>query len=132
MKEIILIALVGFLIATLGKMPLAYAAGDGGVSPAEYQRYQSQQELEHEHEQAFYAERNAPKSPEETQRQRRRFEAERFRQRQLLERQRRQIAAERARARPRPSTRVGSSRGLTLQRLRREQASERLSRKLLR
>lgn len=132
MKKIISIALVGCSIATLCKIPLAYAAGDGGVSPAEFQRYQSQQELELEREQALHAERNSPKSPEETRRQRRRFEAERLGQRQLLEHQRRWIAAERARARSRPSPRVGSSRGLTLQRLRREWASERLSRKLLR
>ncbi len=116
--------------AALCAMPSAYGAGDDGISPAEFQVYQSRQESELKHEQALHAERRVPRSTEETQRQRRRFEAERIHQRQLLERQRRWVGAERIRLRsvPRPQ----SSRGIVLQRLRRAQASERLSRKLLR
>lgn len=129
MKEMISIALVGFSVAILCSTPLAYGAGDGGVSPSEFQRYQSQQELELEREQALRADRSAPRSPEETRRQRRRFESERIWQRQLLERQRRRAAAERVRLRP--TRRAGSSRGIVLQRLRREQASEQLRRQLL-
>ncbi len=116
--------------ATLCTMPLASGAGDDGISPAEFQAYKNRQELALEHEQALHAERSAPASPEETRRQRRRFEAERIHQRQLLELQRRRIAAERIRLRPVP--RPNSSRGIVLQRLKRAQASERLSRKLLR
>lgn len=124
------IAVVVLSVTTLCSTPSAYGAGDDGLSPGDFTRYQSQQELELEREQALQAERSGPQSPEGTRHQRRRFEAERIRQRQLLERQRRWIGAERVRLRPMPNT--GSSRGITLQRLRREQASERLSRKLLR
>ena len=124
------IALRVMSVAVVGALPLVYAAGDNSFSPSEFQRYQSRQELALEHEQSLHEERNPPASPEETQRQRRRFEAERIHQRQLLERQRRRVAAERVRLRPVSASK--SSRGITLQQLNREQASERLSRKLLR
>ena len=117
-------------LAALCVMPPAWGAGDGVISPAELQAYQSRQELALKHEQVLHAARSAPRTNEEWRRQRQRFEAERIHQRQLLERQRRRIAAERLRLRPAP--RPESSRGFDLQRLRRAQASERLSRKLLR
>ena len=116
--------------AALCATPLAYGAGDDVISPAEFQAYQSRQELALKHEQALHAERSAARSNEETRRQRLRFDAERIHQRQLLERQRRWVATERTRLRPVP--RPKSSRGIALKRLKRAQASERLSRKLLR
>ncbi len=130
MKVWIPFALGVLSMVILCATPAAYAADGGEISPSEFDRYQRQQELELEHEQALRAERSAPQSPEEAKRQRRQFEAERFRQRLLLEQQRRRLAAERARLRPMP--RRESSRVETLQRLHREQASEQLSRKLLR
>ena len=123
--------ILGVMLATaLWAMPSAYGAGDDGLSPGEFEVYQSRQELALEHEQALHAARSAPRGTEEARRQRRRFDAERNHQRQLLERQRRRVAAERVRLRPLP--RPNSSRGIVLQRLKRGQASERLSRKLLR
>lgn len=116
--------------AGLCSAPPARAAGDGALSAAEFRRYQNAQALELQREQALHADLNARQSPEEAKRQRRRFESERVRQRQLLERQRRSLAAERARARSSGSP--VSSRGLTRQRLRLEHSSERLRRKLLR
>ncbi len=124
------IALVVVSAAALCSMTPAYGAGDDGISPAEFQAYKNRQEQALEHEQALHAARSAPASAEETRRQRQRFEAERIYQRQLLERQRRRVAAERIRLRP--VARPKSSRGTVLQRQRRAQASERLSRKLLR
>ncbi len=116
--------------AALWAIPSAYGAGDDEISSGEFEIYQRRQELALEHEQALHAERSAPRSSEESRRQRRRFEAERIHQRQLLERQRRQLAAERIRLRPAP--RPKSSRGIVRQRLKRAQESQRLSRKLLR
>ena len=130
MRVKIPVALVVSSIAIGCSIPLAYGAGDGDISPGQFQRYESEQELELEREQGVHAELNAPGSPEATRRQHRRFEAERLHQRQLLERQRRSLGAQRVR--PRPMPRPGSSRGITLQRLQREQASERLGRKLSR
>lgn len=130
MKGIILVTLGVLSVATLCSTPLAHAADGGGISSGEFKRYQNQQELELEREQALDADLSAPQSLEETRIQRRRFEYERIWQRQLLERQRRWVGAERAKSRRMP--RSESSRGLTLQRLRREQASERLGRELLR
>ncbi|MDX1527211.1 MAG: hypothetical protein R3337_01215 [Gammaproteobacteria bacterium] len=117
-------------VAALCAIPSAYGAGDDAISLGEFEIYQRRQELALEHEQALHAARSAPASAEEPRRQRRRFEAERIHQRQLLEHQRRRIAAERLKLRPLP--RLKSSRGVIRQRLNRAQASERLSRKLLR
>ncbi|MDH3316378.1 MAG: hypothetical protein OER43_11520 [Gammaproteobacteria bacterium] len=130
MKVRMAIAVAVLSLVTLSSTPLAYGADEGGVSLNKFQRYQSHQELELEREQAFHAELNAPQSREGERRQRQRFEAERIWQRQLLERQRKQVTAERGRSRPMP--RLGPSTGIVLQRLQREQASERLSRELLR
>ncbi len=129
-KVMIPVALSVLSLATLCSMPLAYAADTGGVSPSEINRYQVQQELELEREQASRAQLSAPKSVEETRAEQRRFEAERFRQRQLLDRQHRWVAGEGAKSRLLPHR--GSPRGIILQQLQREQASERLSRKLAR
>lgn len=130
LKMMIPVASSVLLMAALCMTPPAYGAGDSGVSPAEIQRYQRQRELELKREQDLRADLSSPQSREETRRQRRRFEFERLHQRQLMERQRSRVGAERVRLRP--ASRAGSIRGITLQRLRREQASERLSRKLLR
>ncbi|HSS62976.1 MAG TPA: hypothetical protein VLS27_00960 [Gammaproteobacteria bacterium] len=129
-KAMVLLVLGVLSAAIVCPMPSAYAEGGDGVSPGEFDRYQRRQELELEREQAVRARLSAPRSVEEARRQRRRFETERLHQRQLLERQRRWVAGERARSRPLP--RSGTSREFIQQRLRREQASERLSRKLAR
>lgn len=132
MKEIsaVPVLLRAVSVAALWATPSAYAAGDDGISPAEFQAYKNRQEVVLEHEQALHTARSAPASAEERRRQQRRFAAERIHQRQLLERQRRRVAAERRRLRP--VARPKFSRGTVLQRQRRAQASERLSRKLLR
>ncbi len=110
--------------------PSVYAEGGEGVSPGEFNRYQNEQELGLELEQALQAKPGEKQPPEEELSERRRLEDERFRQRLLLEQQRRWLATERAKARPLPEP--GTSKGITLQRLQREQSSERLRRKLTR
>ena len=129
-KMMIRVALIGLSIATLCSIPSAYGADIGGVSPSEFNRYQVQQELELEREQAVRAELNAPKSAEQIRSQQQRFDAEGLHQRQLLDRQRRWVAGGRAESRLSPHR--GFSRGVILQQLQRIQASEQLSRELAR
>jgi hypothetical protein len=124
------VSLFALSVATLCSIPSAYGADTGGVSPSEFNRYQVQQELELGREQAVHGELNAPKSAKQIRSQQQQFEAERLHQRQLLERQRSWVAGERAKSRLSPHR--GSSRGITLQQLQREQSSERLSRELAR
>jgi hypothetical protein len=129
-KLMIPVVLGALSIVILHSMPLAHGDGRSGISPSEFQRYRSQQEFELEREQALRSRLNAPQSIEEAERQRGQFERERSRQDLLLERQRRRLASEGAES---PSVpRLEASQGITLQRLQREQASERLSRKLTR
>jgi hypothetical protein len=124
------VSFLALSVLTYCSIPSSYGADTGGVSPSEFNRYEAQRELELEREQAVRAELNAPKSPEQIRSQQQQFEAERLHQRQLLERQRRWVAGERAKSRLSPHR--GSSRGITLQQLQREQSSERLGRQLAR
>ena len=130
MKSIVPIAVVVFSTAILGSMTRVYAVDEAGITQSEFERYRSERELELSMEQTAHAELDAPQSPHQAHRQARRFELERFHQRQLLERQRRRVAASRVRLGTSPT--AASPRGITIQRLQREQSSERLSRKLLR
>ena len=130
MKLLIPAAVGALSAATLPLTPLAYGEGGDGISTGEFQRYRSQQQLELEQEQDLRARQNPPQSAEEAKLQNRQFEAERARQDILLDQQRRRISVERADTDPAP--RPGSSRGITLQQLQREQASQRLDRKLSR
>lgn len=124
------VALVLSFTASLSATAPVFGADQGGFSAGEFARYRNQQTLELEWEQAARAPSRATQSPEDARSQRRGLEAERRHQRQLLELQRKKVQVERVKRRPMPRPEV--SRVITLQRLGRAQASERLSRKLLR
>lgn len=108
--------------------PLVCAAEESaaGVFPSEFERYQAERVLELKQEQAARGAPVTPPSAQEERRESRRLSAERFQQRLLLDRQRRGVASERAKP-PLPAG-PASTRGQIRQRLRTEQAGERLRR----